>query len=117
MGLGLNKNAPNKAGAAAFLTWLSTKEAALAYARAGGAPGLTPEVAAELATERPDLVQVGEYASKYGFVMRGATSEKALAVYELQAKEFTGYWAGTETLDEALANTAKGMADLLKKAQ
>ncbi len=117
LGLGLNKNAPNKAGAAAFLTWLSTKEAALAYARAGGAPGLTPEVAAELATERPDLVQVGEYASKYGFVMRGATSEKALAVYELQAKEFTGYWAGTETLDEALANTAKGMADLLKKAQ
>ena len=114
LGLGLNKAAPNKAGAAAFLTWLSTKEAALAYARAGGAPGLTPEVAADLAKERPDLVKVGEFASKYGFVMNGATSAKALAVYELQAKEFTGYWSGTETLDEALGNTAKGMAELLK---
>jgi ABC-type sugar transport system permease subunit len=33
-----------------------------------------PEVVAALADERPDLVQVGEYASTYGFVMRGATS-------------------------------------------
>jgi multiple sugar transport system substrate-binding protein len=46
--------------------------------------------------------------------MTGGTSAKTLAVYELQAKEFTGYWAGDETLDQALANTAKGMADLLK---
>jgi multiple sugar transport system substrate-binding protein len=114
LGLGLNKAAPNKAGAQAFLTWLSTKEAALAYARAGGAPGLTPETTAELAAERPDLVQVGDYASAHGFVMRGATSEQALSVYELQAKEFTGYWAGTQDLDTALANTAAGMADLLK---
>ena len=26
----------------------------------------------------------------------------------------TGYWAGTESLDQAIANVAKGMADLLK---
>lgn len=114
LGLGLNKNAKNKAGAAAFLTWLSTKEAALAYAKAGGAPGLAPATAAELAADRPDLVQLGEYASQYGFVMRGGTAEKALSVYELQAKEFTGYWAGTQDLDTALANTAAGMAELLK---
>jgi multiple sugar transport system substrate-binding protein len=114
LGLGLNKTAPNKAGAEAFLKWLSTKEAALAYARAGGAPGLTTETTAELAAERPDLVQSGEYASKYGFVMRGATSANALSVYELQAKEFTGYWAGTQDLDTALKNTAAGMAELLK---
>lgn len=114
LGLGLNKAAANRAGAEAFLTWLSTGEAALAYARAGGAPGLTPETAAQLAAERPDLVQVGEYASTYGFVMRGATSENALSVYELQAQEFTGYWAGTQDLDTALANATAGMTDLLK---
>jgi multiple sugar transport system substrate-binding protein len=114
LGLGLNKAALNRDGAIAFLQWLSTEEAALAYARAGGAPGLATETAAALAAERPDLVQVGEYASTYGFVMRGGTSENALSVYELQAKEFTGYWAGTQDLDTALANATAGMTDLLK---
>ncbi len=114
LGLGLNKAAENKEGATAFLQWLSTEEAAIAYAKAGGAPGLAPETAAKLATERPDLVQVGEYASTYGFVMNGGTSEKALSVYEAQAKEFTGYWAGTQDLDTALKNATAAMTDLLK---
>lgn len=114
LGLGLNKAAQNKDGATAFLQWLSTEEAAIAYARAGGAPGLAADTAAQLAADRPDLVQVGEYASTYGFVMNGGTAEKALSVYEAQAREFTGYWAGTQDLDTALANTAAAMADLLK---
>ncbi|MFO1203094.1 MAG: extracellular solute-binding protein [Tabrizicola sp.] len=114
LGLGLNKAAENKEGAIAFLQWLSTEEAALAYAKAGGAPGLAAETAAKLAADRPDLVQVGEYASTYGFVMNGGTSEKALSVYEAQAKEFTGYWAGTEDLDTALKNTTAAMTALLK---
>ncbi|MCA3439520.1 MAG: extracellular solute-binding protein [Rhodobacter sp.] len=114
LGLGLNKAAENKDGAIAFLQWLSTEEAALAYAKAGGAPGLASETAAKLAADRPDLVQVGEYASTYGFVMNGGTSENALSVYEAQAKEFTGYWAGTQDLDTALKNTAAAMTDLLK---
>ncbi|MCZ8081360.1 MAG: extracellular solute-binding protein [Rhodobacteraceae bacterium] len=114
LGLGLNKAAENKEGAIAFLQWLSTEEAALAYAKSGGAPGLAPETAAKLAADRPDLVQVGEYASTYGFVMNGGTSEKALSVYEAQAKEFTGYWAGTQDLDTALKNTAAAMTELLK---
>ena len=114
LGLGLNAAAENKDGAIAFLQWLSTEEAALAYARAGGAPGLAGATAAALAEERPDLVQVGEYASTYGFVMRGATSENALSVYEAQAREFTGYWAGTQDLDTAMANITAAMTDLLQ---
>lgn len=114
LGLGLNKAAENKEGAIAFLQWLSTEEAALAYAKAGGAPGLAAETAAKLAADRPDLVQVGEYASTYGFVMNGGTSENALSVYEAQAKEFTGYWAGTQDLDTALKNTTAAMTELLK---
>ncbi|MEA3534540.1 extracellular solute-binding protein [Rhizobium sp. CC-YZS058] len=114
LGFGLNKNAENKEGAKAFIAWLSSKEAALAYARNSGAPALTPEVVKEVATERPDLVKLGEFAGQYGYVMNGGTSAKALSVYELQAKEFTGYWSGQQSLDDALANTEKGMTELLK---
>ncbi len=114
LGLGLNAAATNKEGAIAFLNWLSTEEAVLAYASAGGAPGLTPETAAKISDDRPDLVQVGEFASTYGFVMNGGTSANALSVYEAQAKEFTGYWAGTQNLDTALQNATKVMTDLLK---
>jgi multiple sugar transport system substrate-binding protein len=114
LGFGLNKNAANKEGAKAFITWLSSKEAALVYARNSGAPALTPEVVKEVAAERPDLVKLGEFAGKYGYVMNGGTSAKALSVYELQAKEFTGYWSGQQSLDDALKNTEKGMSELLK---
>lgn len=114
LGLGLNKAAKNKEGAMAFLTWLSTEEAALAYARAGGAPGLAGDTVAKIAAERPDLVQVGDYASNYGFVMNGGTSKNALSVYEAQAKEFTGYWAGTQDLDTTMKNITAAMTELLK---
>ena len=114
LGFGLNKNSENKDGAKAFIKWLSSKEAALIYAKNSGAPALTPDVCKEVAAERPDLVKLGEFASKYGYVMNGGTSAKALSVYELQAKEFTGYWSGQQSLDDALKNTEKGMTDLLK---
>jgi len=113
LGLGLNANARNPEGAKRFLQWLSSEEAMLEYARAGGAPGLTADVVGKIAEERPDLVPLGDYASNHGFVMRGGTAEKALAVYELQAKEFTGYWAGQQSLDEALEATEEGMRELL----
>ncbi|MBE7159282.1 MAG: extracellular solute-binding protein, partial [Rhodospirillales bacterium] len=115
LGLGINKNGRNKEGAAKFLRWLATEDAALLYARNGGSPALTPDVVAKVAKERPDLVKLGEFAGKYGYVMTGATSANALSVYELQAKEFTGYWAGQQDLDTALSKTKSGMQDLLKK--
>jgi multiple sugar transport system substrate-binding protein len=114
LGFGLNKNAKNKEGAIKFLQWLSTEPAALIYAENGGSPALTPDVVAKVAAKRPDLVTLGQYAGAYGLVMNGASSANALSVYELQAKEFTGYWAGQESLDQALKNTADGMAKLLK---
>ena len=82
LGLGLNKNAKNKDGAVKFLKWLSTEEAALVYAEAGGSPALAPDVVAKIADERPDLVKLGEYAGAYGYVMNGATSANALSIYE-----------------------------------
>jgi multiple sugar transport system substrate-binding protein len=115
LGLGLNANSKHKPGALKFLGWLATPEAMELYARSGGSPALQPDVVATLAKDRPDLVKLGQYAGKYGFVMNGATSAKALQIYQLQAKEFTGYWAGTESEDAALQATAAGMAELLKK--
>ncbi len=115
LGLGINANSKHKAGALKFLNWLASPDAMLMYAKAGGSPALQPAVVETIAKERPDLVKLGEYAGKYGFVMNGATSAKALQIYELQAKEFTGYWAGTESEDAALKAVAAGMADLLKK--
>ena len=79
-----------------------------------GSPALQPDLVAKIASERPDLVTLGEYAGAYGYVMTGATSANALSVYELQAKEFTGYWSGQQTLDQALANAKAGMEKLLK---
>lgn len=114
LGLGINKHAKNKEGAIKFLQWLSTEEAALTYAENGGSPALSPDVVSKVAAKRPDLVTLGQYAGAYGLVMNGASSAKALSVYELQAKEFTGYWSGQESLDQALKNTEDGMAKLLK---
>jgi multiple sugar transport system substrate-binding protein len=115
LGLGLNAYAPHKEAAKRFLDWLATPAAMQVYARAGGSPALTHSAVEPLAKHRPDLVRLGDYADKYGFVMRGGTSAKALAVYELQAREFTGYWAGTVDLDTALKATTSGMTDLLTK--
>lgn len=113
LGLGLNAAAEHKEGAQRFLQWLATPEAMAIYARAGGAPGLTGAALEAVVGERPDLAPLGEYASRYGYVMRGGTSANALAIYQLQAAEFTGYWAGTQSLDQALANTTKGMTGFL----
>ena len=114
LGLGLNQSAENPEGAARFLQWLATEEGALIYARNQGSPALTPAVVSQVAGERPDLEKLGQFAGDYGFVMTGGTSAGALSVYELQAREFTGYWAGQQSLDEALANAAAGMAELLQ---
>ncbi|MDD1779909.1 sugar ABC transporter substrate-binding protein [Enterovibrio sp. ZSDZ35] len=114
LGFGLNKASENKEGALKFLNWLATADAAKAYALAGGNPALKQSVVADIVDQRPDLKTLGEYAGEYGFVMNGGTSKNALTVYEVQAREFTGYWAGQQSLDAALDNTEEAMQELLK---
>jgi multiple sugar transport system substrate-binding protein len=114
LGLGLNKVSEHKDGALKFIDWLASADAMELYAKAGGSPALSEAITAKLASERPDLVKLGQFAGSYGFVMRGGTSAKALQIYELQAKEFTAYWSGGKSLDDALAAVSAGMADLLK---
>jgi multiple sugar transport system substrate-binding protein len=114
LGFGLNKASTHKEEALKFLDWLATPEAMTAYAKAGGSPAVSDAITAKL-PDRPDLVKLGAFAGQYGYVMTGATSAAALPVYEAQAKAFTGYWAGTTTLDAALADATKAMTELLKK--
>jgi multiple sugar transport system substrate-binding protein len=114
LGFGLNKASAHKQEALTFLDWLATPDAIMAYAKAGGSPALSDATTAKL-PERPDLVKLGAFAGQHGYVMTGGTSASALAVYEAQAKAFTGYWGGTTSLDAALADVAKAMTDLLKE--
>lgn len=113
LGLGLNKASTHKEAALRFLTWLAGPEAMTDYAKAGGSPAVSEAIASRI-EGRPDLAKLGAFAGKYGFVMTGATSANALAVYEAQAKAFTGYWGGTETLDAALQGATTAMTSLLK---
>jgi len=115
LGLGINAASANKEGANKFLTWLASPEAIEEYALAGGSPAVGAAILDTISGQRPDLVKLGNFAGAYGFVMNGGTAAKALSVYELQAKEFTAYWAGEKSLDDALAATAAGMAELLKE--
>lgn len=114
LGFGLNKASPHKEGAVKFLNWLAGAEAMKIYADAGGSPALDASLTASL-PKRPDLAKIGDFAGQYGFVMTGGTSAGALQVYETQAKDFTGYWAGQTDLDAALKDTAAKMQELLKK--
>ncbi len=113
LGLGLNKASTHKQAAVKFLTWLASPEAMTDYAQAGGSPALSDVITAKIPS-RPDLGKLGSFARRYGFVMNGGTSANALAVYEAQAKAFTGYWGGTDTRDAALQQAATAMTDLLK---
>ncbi|MCB1498443.1 MAG: extracellular solute-binding protein [Bauldia sp.] len=115
LGLGINAASEHKDGAKKFLDWLATPAAMEEYALAGGSPALSATIIEKVSGKRPDLVKLGNFAGSYGFVMNGGTAAKALSVYELQAKEFTAYWTGEKSLDDALAATAKGMEDLLKQ--
>ncbi len=113
LGIGLNKASTHKEAAGRFLAFLASKEAMEIYGKAGGTPPV-PSVLDELKGTRPEFPLVGEYVAKYGFVIRGGTSAEAVPVYEILAQNFTGYWAGQLTLDQALANAAKGMQEKLK---
>ncbi len=114
LGLGLNKNSKNKDAAIKFLNWLSGADAMETYALGGGSPAMAKSITDKISGDRPDLIKLGDFAGSYGFVMNGGTSASALQIYTLQAEQFTGYWSGTKSLDEALQATSKGMAELLK---
>ena len=116
LGLGINTASENKEDAKKFLRWLATsKEANTLYAELGGAPPVTDEIMAAVAEDRPDMVLMGEHAAEYGFVMNGGAGEHALRIYEIMAENFTGYWAGEKSIDDALGQVEKEMTEIFSK--
>lgn len=112
LGLGVNAASQKKEDALKFLRWLGTsKEAMTKYADLGGAPPVVDEIMAGIAEKRPDMPLMGEHAGKYGFVMNGGASEHALGLYTTMAENFTGYWAGQISEDEAVANVVAAMEE------
>jgi len=79
------------------------------YAQLGGSPPVVDAIMSKVADKRPDLPMMGEHAGSYGFVMNGGTSEHALRLYEIIAENFTGYWVGELSEDEAIANVEEEM--------
>ena len=113
LGLGVNAASDNKEDARKFLRWLATDKAAnTLYAELGGAPPVTDEIMATVAADRPDMPLMGQHAAEFGFVMNGGASEHALRIYEIMAENFTAYWAGDATAEQALAEVETAMAEI-----
>lgn len=112
LGFGINKASANKSDVNKFLKWMTQAESLQEYIRSGG---LTPMKTDYMrAFSRPDIRKMAEFAGWYGFVMDGGTSAQALKIYELQAAEFTAYWAGQKSAADALKATETQMTGLLK---
>ena len=74
------------------------------YAKEGGQPPVVDRIIKAVASDRPDMLTMGDNAAKYGIVMNGGTSAEALGVYSNMAENFTGYWNGAIDEDAAIAN-------------
>ena len=111
LGLGINKASEKQDEARKFLAYLASEPVITQYGRAGGKPPLTAALTEAYADGRVDVLRMGEYADKYGIVMNGATSPKALSVYNVMAENFTGYWNGTIDQDTAIANVTAAMKE------
>jgi multiple sugar transport system substrate-binding protein len=109
LGIGLNKASPHQADAGKFLAWLATPAAMTIYGEAGGTPPM-PEVLEKLSDKRPEFKLIGDYAAKYGFVVKGGTAPYAVPVYSALADIFSSYWAGQITVDVALRKADTAMA-------
>jgi multiple sugar transport system substrate-binding protein len=113
LGIGLNKASAHQADAGRFLTWLATPAAMTVYGKAGGTPPM-PAVLEALSAERPEFKLVGDYAAKYGFVVKGGTAAYAVPVYTALAEAFSGYWAGQGDAADALGKATQGMTKAMR---
>lgn len=115
LGLGVNKASDKQGEAKKFLAYLASEPVIMQYGREGGKPPLNEILTEQIAAGRPDILRMGEYASKYGMVMNGAASPHALAVYNVMAENFTGYWSGTIDIDAAISKVVATMEEAFAK--
>ncbi|MEQ9688827.1 MAG: extracellular solute-binding protein [Bauldia litoralis] len=115
LGLGINKASEKQDEAKAFLTFLASQDAMSMYAKEGGQPPVVDTIIQAVASDRPDMLKMGEHTGAYGIVMNGSTSAEALGIYSNMAENFTAYWNGALDQDTAIANVEAYMKDAFGK--
>ncbi len=115
LGLGVNKASDKQDEAKAFLKFLASQDTMSMYAKEGGQPPVVDSIIKAVASDRPDMLKMGEYTGKYGIVMNGSTAAQALGVYSNMAENFTAYWNGALDQDTAIANVVAYMKDAYGK--
>ncbi|MEP2579841.1 MAG: extracellular solute-binding protein, partial [Roseibium sp.] len=115
LGLGINKASEKQDEAKAFLSFLASEEVMSMYAKEGGQPPVVDSIIKAVASDRPDMLKMGEHTGAYGIVMNGSTSAEALGIYSNMAENFTAYWNGALDQDTAIANVEAYMKDAYGK--
>ena len=115
LGLGINKASTKQDEVKAFLKFLASEDTMSMYAKEGGQPPVVDTIIKAVASDRLDMMAMGDNTAKYGIVMRGSTSAEALGVYTNMAENFTAYWNGALDQDTAIANVVAYMKDAFDK--
>ncbi|MCP4382130.1 MAG: extracellular solute-binding protein, partial [Hyphomicrobiales bacterium] len=115
LGLGVNKNSGKQDEAKAFLTFLASQDTMSMYAGEGGQPPVVDSIIKAVASDRPDMLSMGDSTAKYGIVMNGGTTAEALGIYSNMAENFTAYWNDALDQDTAIANVEAYMKEALGK--
>lgn len=110
LGIGMNAASTKKEAAGSFVDYLFTQAAMEVYAGAGGTPPVS-EVLEGQTEQRPEFAQVADYLDQYAYIVNGGTAAYAVPVYEILAEEFSGVWAGQESIDEALSSAVERMTE------
>ena len=114
LGIGMNVASEHKEAACDFLSYLGTEEAMEIYAGVGGIPPVS-SVLVGRAEERPEFENTADYLQEHGFVIEGGTADYAVNVYEVLAEEFSGVWAGQQSIDEALASAQQRVEEIVNE--
>ncbi|MCC7450734.1 MAG: sugar ABC transporter substrate-binding protein [Anaerolineae bacterium] len=112
LGVALSKYSKNKDAAVKWLTYLTTKPAMEAYAKAGGIPPVA-DVLNGMASKRPEFTPLAEHLAKYAFVE--TTAPETFAILDVLAKNLSAVWAGQMDVDKAAAEAQKAATALIKK--
>ncbi|MCP4383637.1 MAG: extracellular solute-binding protein [Hyphomicrobiales bacterium] len=115
LGLGINKASDKQDEAKAFLAFLGSEDAMTMYTAEGGQPPVVDRIMQAVASDRPDMLAMGNNAANYGIVMNGGTTAEALGIYSNMAENFTAYWNDALDQDTAIANVEAYMKEALGK--
>lgn len=108
-GFGLNKASENKEAALKWMEYLSSEEAMLKFAAAGGIAAM-PKVLQE-DTQDPTFPLIAEHIEEYGF--NPPALPRAYEAFTMISDRISPAWVGSETAVDALAAAQSGLEELV----